>query len=158
MYQPTPVFLPGKFHRQRSMAGYSPWGCRVGHDWACPHVNLEILSDLEETGFLLLTWAECHGCDFLSQWGGIHFAVLRKHQGQLCYYFLRFFLMWTIFKVFIKFVTILLLVCVLHLWPWEDLSSPTRDQTCTPAVGRQSLNPWMARRVLRAVIDVSHEV
>ena len=26
--QPTPVFLPGKFHGQRSMAGYSPWGCR----------------------------------------------------------------------------------------------------------------------------------
>ena len=23
---PTPVFLPGKFHRQRSLAGYSPWG------------------------------------------------------------------------------------------------------------------------------------
>ena len=25
-WQPTPVFLPGKFHRERSMAGYSPWG------------------------------------------------------------------------------------------------------------------------------------
>ena len=23
---PTPVFLPGKFHKQRSLAGYSPWG------------------------------------------------------------------------------------------------------------------------------------
>ena len=22
---PTPVFLPGKFHEQRSLAGYSPW-------------------------------------------------------------------------------------------------------------------------------------
>ena len=22
----TPVFLPGKFHGQRSLAGYSPWG------------------------------------------------------------------------------------------------------------------------------------
>ena len=22
---PTPVFLPGKSHRQRSLAGYSPW-------------------------------------------------------------------------------------------------------------------------------------
>ena len=30
---PTPGFLPGKFHGQRSLAGYSPWGCRVGHDW-----------------------------------------------------------------------------------------------------------------------------
>ena len=24
--QPTPVFLPGKFHRQRSLVGCSPWG------------------------------------------------------------------------------------------------------------------------------------
>ena len=24
----TPVFLPGKFHRQRSLAGYSPRGCK----------------------------------------------------------------------------------------------------------------------------------
>ena len=25
---PIPVFLPGEFHRQRSLAGYSPWGHR----------------------------------------------------------------------------------------------------------------------------------
>ena len=24
--QPTPVFLPGEFHGQRSLVGYSPWG------------------------------------------------------------------------------------------------------------------------------------
>ena len=24
--QPTPVFLPGEFREQRSLAGYSPWG------------------------------------------------------------------------------------------------------------------------------------
>ena len=23
---PTPVLLPGEFHEQRSLAGYSPWG------------------------------------------------------------------------------------------------------------------------------------
>ena len=27
-WQPTPVFLPGKFHGQRNLAGYSPWGCK----------------------------------------------------------------------------------------------------------------------------------
>ena len=27
-WQPTPVLLPGKFHRQRRLAGYSPWGCK----------------------------------------------------------------------------------------------------------------------------------
>ena len=26
---PTPVFLPGEFHGQRSLAGYSPWGRKV---------------------------------------------------------------------------------------------------------------------------------
>ena len=25
-WQPTPIFLPGKYHRQRSLEGYSPWG------------------------------------------------------------------------------------------------------------------------------------
>jgi len=25
-WQPTPIFLPGKCHEQRSLAGYSPWG------------------------------------------------------------------------------------------------------------------------------------
>ena len=25
-WQPTPVFLPGEFHGQRSMVAYSPWG------------------------------------------------------------------------------------------------------------------------------------
>ena len=25
-WQPTPVLLPGKSHRQRSLVGYSPWG------------------------------------------------------------------------------------------------------------------------------------
>ena len=31
-WQPTPVFLPGESHGQRSLAGYSPWGRkRAGH-------------------------------------------------------------------------------------------------------------------------------
>ena len=27
------VFLPGEFHEQRRLVGYSSWSCRVGHDW-----------------------------------------------------------------------------------------------------------------------------
>ena len=27
-WQPTPVFLPGEFHGQRSLVGYSPWNCK----------------------------------------------------------------------------------------------------------------------------------
>ena len=42
-WQPTPVFLPGESHGQRSLAGYSPWGCQESDTtergwhrrWAC---------------------------------------------------------------------------------------------------------------------------
>jgi len=27
-WQPAPVFLPGEFHGQRILAGYSPWGLK----------------------------------------------------------------------------------------------------------------------------------
>ena len=34
-WQPTPVFLPGEFHGQRSLVGYSLWSCkRIRHNWA----------------------------------------------------------------------------------------------------------------------------
>ena len=57
--------------------------------------------------------------------------------------------MWTIFKAFIEFVTILLLLYVLVFWPrgmW-DLSSPSRGRTLTPCIGRRSLNHWTTREV-----------
>ena len=38
--QPTPIFLPGKSHGQRSLAGYSPWGCKkVGNHLATKQHN-----------------------------------------------------------------------------------------------------------------------
>ena len=51
-------------------------------------------------------------------------------------FFKIFFFMWTIFKVFIEFVTILFLFYALVFWPqcmW-DLSFPTRDRTHTCAL------------------------
>ena len=53
------------------------------------------------------------------------------------------------FQVFIELVTILLLFYVLLSWPqgMGDLSSPTRDQTHTPCIGRPSLNRWTAMQV-----------
>ena len=33
-WQPILVFMPGKFHRPRRLAGYSPWSHRIRHDWA----------------------------------------------------------------------------------------------------------------------------
>ena len=55
---------------------------------------------------------------------------------------LKIFLMWTIFKVFIEFVTILVLFYVLDFWPQDiwDLSSSTRDRTHTPCTGKRNPN------------------
>ena len=39
--EPTPVFLPGESQGQRSLLGYSPWGCRVRHDWATSLTHCE---------------------------------------------------------------------------------------------------------------------
>ena len=40
-WQPTPVFLPGKFHGQRSLAGYSPKGCTESDitEWLNTHTH-----------------------------------------------------------------------------------------------------------------------
>ena len=57
-------------------------------------------------------------------------------------------------KVFFEFITILILFyvwvfCCCCCWPWgmQDLSSLTRDWSCTPCIGRQSLNHWTAKEV-----------
>ena len=45
-WQPTPVFLPGGSHGQRSLEGYSPWGCKASDmsdvsEHACSHIHGE---------------------------------------------------------------------------------------------------------------------
>ena len=43
---PTPLFMPGEFHGQRNLAGYSAWGCKESdmantslHFGACKALN-----------------------------------------------------------------------------------------------------------------------
>ena len=64
--------------------------------------------------------------------------------------------MWIIFKVFIEFVTIVLLfVKFCFFWPkgmW-GLSSLTKDGICTTCVGKQDLNPWTTREVPPIILD-----
>ena len=42
-WQPTPVFLPGKFRGQRGLVGYSLWGCKESdtteHTHMCTHTH-----------------------------------------------------------------------------------------------------------------------
>ena len=49
-WQPTPAFLPGKCHGQRSLVGYGPQDRRVGRDWAIEQSSREqcVLGTLNE--------------------------------------------------------------------------------------------------------------
>ena len=38
-WQPTPVFLPGESHGQRSLVGYSPWGCKTLEMTECTYTH-----------------------------------------------------------------------------------------------------------------------
>ena len=45
--EPTPVFLPGKSHGQRRLAGYSPWGHKELYmtERLCTHTRETFKSD-----------------------------------------------------------------------------------------------------------------
>ena len=50
--QPTPVFLPGKSHGQRSLVGYSPWGRkRVGYNLVTQQTKNRDNGGAQEDGF-----------------------------------------------------------------------------------------------------------
>ena len=41
-WPPIPVFLPGEFHGQKSLAGYSPWGCKESDMTDRPTLSLSL--------------------------------------------------------------------------------------------------------------------
>ena len=43
-WQSTPVFLPGKSHGERNLAGYSPWGRRVRHNLVAEQAHTKLVS------------------------------------------------------------------------------------------------------------------
>ena len=43
--QPNPVFIPGKSHGQRRLAGYSPRSCKSQHDLATKYNNIDTRYD-----------------------------------------------------------------------------------------------------------------
>ena len=51
-WQPTPVFLSGEFHGQRSLAGHSPWGCKE-LDMTEPLTHTHTVSHFEENSNLV---------------------------------------------------------------------------------------------------------
>ena len=71
-WQPAQIFLPGKFHRKRSLASYSPRGCKESdvteqlNTHACMHArtyDIEILPNwsLEESSHYKLAFQDCIG-------------------------------------------------------------------------------------------------
>ena len=67
-WQPTPIFLPGKFHGQKNLAGYSPWGCNESNttEWAQTNpIYIEVLYASAEQ-ILLSCWYLPH--QYLTSW------------------------------------------------------------------------------------------
>lgn len=64
-WQPIPVFLPGKFPRQKSLAGCGPWGqARLSHPLPSPHLpaspdvpGLAHPGFISTEGFTIMGWA-----------------------------------------------------------------------------------------------------
>ena len=53
-WQPTPVLLPGEFHGQKSLEGYSPWGCkRVGRNLAATQQQSSLYTHLVDNFFIM---------------------------------------------------------------------------------------------------------
>ena len=50
---PTPGFLPGESHGQRSLAGYCPQAQRVGHNWATKHILFQDAKTITQNGACL---------------------------------------------------------------------------------------------------------
>ena len=63
-WQPTPVFLPGESHGPGSLAGDSPWGLRVRHNWV---TNTLQGSQLEE--LILEARTAGHGPELIDSLG-----------------------------------------------------------------------------------------
>ena len=50
-WQPSPVFLPGKSHGQRSMEGYSPWGRNESDKTECVRTHTHTHNFVNHLGF-----------------------------------------------------------------------------------------------------------
>ena len=51
-WQPAPVFLPRKFHEQRSLVGYSPWGYKASDVTEYTHTHTLVCYITNEIYFL----------------------------------------------------------------------------------------------------------
>ena len=70
-WHPTPVFLPGKFHGQRSLAGYSPWGCKSQtrlSDWTTTYIYFAVPHSLWNLSYLTKDWTWALHSESMQSW------------------------------------------------------------------------------------------
>ena len=74
-WQPTPVFLPGKFHEQRILVGYSPWGCK-SQTWLSDQTATTIhkLQYMSWASWVSLGVQNMTSDNWNSFWGNVHFG------------------------------------------------------------------------------------
>ena len=85
-WQPTPIFFPGKFHGQRRLVSYSPWGHKELSitEHACAHTHTHTHIPGEGSGFSLVLqcWirlAPCHPCSLIASIS-LSFSTVRNLQ------------------------------------------------------------------------------
>ena len=70
-WQPTPVLLPGESHGQRSLAGYSPWGCAESDKTEATHTHTPCCLWTWYLLFLVLSNVTLHGLRSFLMYGFI---------------------------------------------------------------------------------------
>ena len=58
-WQPTPIFLPGESHGQRSLVGYSPWGLRESGTT----IETEHWCSLHTASIIVLPFPKCYNAE-----------------------------------------------------------------------------------------------
>jgi len=138
-WQPTPVFLPGKSHGQRSLVGYSPGGCKELDMTECvrarahthTHTHLFIYT-------FLISHLSPHAWNF-------SLDNVTLHKRVMSFIHTSFILSLSYHLLF--FLSIYLFGCAgSYLWHVRS-SFLTRDRTHAPCTGAQSLSHWTMREV-----------
>ena len=93
-WQPTLVFLPGKFHGQRSLASYSPMSHRVRHDWATKHHYHELEVNTKRTFTSLYIYKASSQISWNVKSSGPYKALLRTKLVEVREFQLSYFKSW----------------------------------------------------------------
>ena len=114
-WQPISVFLPGKFHRQRSLVGYSPWGLKESDISECTHTHTHTIDDitffcskifLKATRFRIMFILKCVSdklCQKLYQFTPTLFSTLKKehkYTPRSLFSFSCIFMLWVTLVIF----------------------------------------------------------